>query len=501
MSKINLILKALGVSTVILSSCITPTVAQTTDVEQTTNDAQTTTENLEIEKLEPSPDLLERPSTPEDVTIDLTEPITLEQAVELSLRNNRDLQESKLNLERSTQELREARAALFPQLDLQSQFTRSNTASNARSNERSRQRRPGQTDEQIGIQEDTSTVDGDLTLTYDIYTGGRRGADIRRAEQQVEFDSLDVERVTEQVLFETISDYYDLQDADAQVRIREAAVEDAAQTLKDARLLEQAGLGTRFDVLRAEVELANAEQELTRALANQKTARRQLVRTLSLGQQVDLRTADEIETAGVWEPSLEESIILGYDNRVELEQFLVSREINKEIKQIRLSDIRPQLSIFGTYDFLEVTDDGIDIQDGYRVGAQVQWRLFDGGRARARARQSEIDIQNDEVGFADQRNQVRLEIEDAFFNLQANKQNIATAETAVELAEESLRLARLRFQAGVGTQTDVIASQTELTTARGNLLTAVIDYNQSLNALLRATNRLVDQRLTSKTTN
>ena len=57
-----------------------------------------------------------------------------------------------------------------------------------------------------------------------------------------------------------------------------------------------------------------------------------------------------------------------------------------------------------------------------------------------------------------------------------------------------MRLARLRFQAGVGTQTDVIESQTELTTARGNLLTAIIEYNQSLNQLFRATNTLAAQK-------
>ena len=246
--------------------------------------------------------------------------------------------------------------------------------------------------------------------------------------------------------------------------------------------------------MRAEVELANAEQQLTRALANQKTARRQLVRTLSLGEQVDLRAADIIETAGVWQPSLEESIILGYDNRVELEQFLVRREINAENRQIRLSEIRPQLSIFAIYDFVKITDDGIDIQDGYTVGARVRWKVFDGGRARAGARQFDKEIENNEVGFASQRNDVRVEIEQAFFDLQANRENITTAEVAVDLAEESLRLARLRFQAGVGTQTDVIESQTELTTARGNLLTAIIEYNQSLNQLFRATNTLAAQK-------
>ena len=82
MSKVSLILKALGISTVIISSCITPTVAQTI--------------SEDLEQLEPNIDLLELPSTPEAVDIDITQPITLQQAIELAARNNKDLQEAQL---------------------------------------------------------------------------------------------------------------------------------------------------------------------------------------------------------------------------------------------------------------------------------------------------------------------------------------------------------------------------------------------------------------------
>ena len=70
-----------------------------------------------------------------------------------------------------------------------------------------------------------------------------------------------------------------------------------------------------------------------------------------------------------------------------------------------------------------------------------------------------------------------------YFNLKANKENVGNSRKNVELATESLRLARLRFQAGVGTQTDVINSQRNLTTARSQYLQAIIGYNQSYNSL------------------
>jgi outer membrane protein TolC len=79
--------------------------------------------------------------------------------------------------------------------------------------------------------------------------------------------------------------------------------------------------------------------------------------------------------------------------------------------------------------------------------------------------------------------------------LNANKQNIQTAAFALERARESLRLARLRFQAGVGTQLEVINQQTELTRARGNLLRAILDYNRALAALQRAISNLPNNNL------
>ena len=506
MSRVKLIFKTIGVSAVILSSCLAPTMAQTINkppknqnfralnniknpsppltISQAMEMAQETETNdySELEILEQDSDRLNRPSTPEEVEININEPITLEEALVLALRNNKDLEEAKLNLVRAEKELQEARAALYPDLDFTANFTESESAAAERSIDR--------LGAGTSAEESTTQFDSDITLSYNVYTGGNRGADIRRAKKNVEFNELDVERITEQTLFETSRDYYDLQNANAQVNIETAAVEDAEQTLKDAELLEQAGLGTRFDVLRAEVELANAEQRLTIQLATQSTARRQLAETLSLGQQVNLETADEIAEAGIWSLSLEETIILGYSDRAELDQLLVRREINEAQKKIVASAIKPQLSVFAQYEFLEVYDDDADLADGYSLGARLSWTIFDGGTALARVRQEETDILIDETAFANQRNQVRIEVEQAYFGLEANQENIGTSEKAVELAEESLRLARLRFQAGVGTQTDVIEAQTELTTARGNRLDAIIQYNQSLNQLYRAINGL-----------
>ncbi|WP_099239207.1 TolC family protein [Synechococcus sp. BDU 130192] len=408
------------------------------------------------------------------VTADNVVDLTLEETIRLALERNETLQEARLNYDRSEEFVQEAIAAEYPNLSNQFDITRTDSA-----NGELQARNLGRDNNA------TTAINGRLEVSYDIYTGGRRSAQIEAAQTQLQIAELDIERLTEETRLAAAVNYYNLQSADAQVVIEQSSVFDATQSLRDATLLEQAGLGTKFDVLRAEVELASAQQRLTRAEATQRTARRQLAQLLSLAPTIDPRTADEINLAGRWEISLEETIVLALQNRQELRQQLLQREVDGYQERIALAAVRPLVSIFANYDVLEVFDDSLGPADGLTVGARMRWNFFDGGAAAARANQEKVDQAIAENRFANQRNQIRLAVETAYYDFEASEQNITTAAAAVTLAEESLRLARLRFNAGVGTQTDVISAQTGLNTARGNYLQAVTDYNRAFAQLKR----------------
>ncbi len=447
------------------------------------------------ETLNPSSNPLQLPTREEEVKVDEVTPITLEQAIELARQNNQTLKEARLNLYQAQAQLEEALGANFPIFSLQTDLQRSTSASS----EIRAQNAGANFPSPDGVTTDLNVT---LQLNYDLYTGGERSAQIRRARAQVRSQRLALEQAAEQLRFDVTDTYYSVQEAEAQVRIARAAVNDAEQSLRDAKLLEQAGLGTRFDVLQAEVDLANEEQNLVRAKSQQRISRRQLVEVLGLGQQAEVSAAKPPEVAGEWNLSLEESIVAAYQNRPELEQQLKQKKIAQENQVIALSGIKPQVSLFTNYNVRSVIDDGsgggTGTGDGLAMGAQVQWNFFDGGQSQARARQAEENEAIAENRFDQLRNQIRREVEQAFFRLNANKENIGTAELAVEQAEENLRLARLRFQAGVGTQIDVINAQSELTRARQNLLTAIIEYNRSLASLERAVSNLPDGRVFDK---
>lgn len=480
--------------------------------------------------LNPNANPLLFPTAPNEVRTENEQAITLQQAVELALRNNKQLQQARLTVESSRKELQSVTASQYPTLEIQSSVSNSDSASggaqaqlsqrqqnqafeqenqaiqDALQNNQITTQQAEQEQQQLQQQQQQQSGGGGgttqsifqaaLQLNYDLYSGGRTSAQIRQAERTVKRGELALEEAAEQTRFEATRRYYELQNADSQVEIEQGAVRDAKQTLRDAQLLEQAGLGTRFDVLRAEVELAQAQQRLTQAEANQANARRQLVATLSLGEMVNLTTADEVKEAGDWTLSLEESIVTAYKNRAELERFLVEREISDQNRQIRLADIRPTITLGASYDiFDQLNESESDLSDGYTLQAQLRWRLFDWGSARAVAEREEIQKQIAETNFADQRNQIRFAVEESFNKQVSNKENIVTSKKALDLAIESLRLARLRFQAGVGTQTDVIDTQRQLTQARGDYIQAIIDYNQSLNQLVRAVSNYPEGKL------
>ncbi|MBE9036730.1 TolC family protein [aff. Roholtiella sp. LEGE 12411] len=432
--------------------------------------------------LNPSPNPLQYPTKPEEVTLQRNEPITLAQALELARRNNRDLQVAILQLERSRSAVREQQAALFPSLDVSTDITRQQSASSQLQLEQ----RAQQTGLPQPADEASTAFSGQAQLTYNLYTSGRRQAAIRQAEEQARSDELAVETRSEEIRLNVSTDYYNLQQADESVRIAQSAVNNSQASLRDAEALERAGVGTRFDVLRSQVNLANAQQDLTNASSQQQIARRQLATRLSLTQSVNISAADPVQLAGLWNQTLEQSIVRAFQNRPELQQQLAQRNISEQQRRQALSELGPQVSFVASYSLLDQFDDSVSVTDGYSVGVRASLNLFDGGASRARAAQARSNIAIAETQFAEQRNQIRFQVEQAFSTQQSNLNNVQTANTALEQAREALRLARLRFQAGVGTQTDVINSENDLTRAEGNRVQAILDYNRALAQLQRA---------------
>ena len=291
--------------------------------------------------------------------------------------------------------------------------------------------------------------------------------------------------------------YFQLQRQDEQVRIGQQSVRASLVSLSQARARYQAGVATKLEVLEAQTQLSRDRLVLTNGLSDQSKARRALSALLDLPQDVTPTAANPSRVIGMWQPSLQESIIAAYAFREELDQFILDISINNSNANAALAAVQPVLSIFNRFDTSrsqgQSNQSGTVDMDDYNwnynnaVGLNATWAIFDGGRARAEYRQNKQRAEQSKFNFASERDKIRSEVEDSFFDLRRASQNIHTSASEVLTSAESLRLARLRFQAGVTTQREVVNTQRDLTKAEVSYANAITDYNVSIAELSRRT--------------
>ncbi len=336
---------------------------------------------------------------------------------------------------------------------------------------------------------DGGFFNGALTLRYGLYTGGQRDASIKSSQNQVQNSALDLQRQLQRLRQSVTSNYFDLQQTQALIAVADSSVKNLQENLRIIQLGEQAGIRTRFEVLQASVSLADAVQNQTQAKSLYAIARRQLVQQLNLPSTADvtLPSTASPERAGQWSLSLEETIVLALNNRVELTQTRLQRQITQLQKRIVASQRKPQVQSFASVNLADDLEDRFLGAYGYSVGVQMSIRAFDGGDVRSQLRQLDKNLEIIDQQFNQLKESIRFEVEQAYFNLQANGTNIDTANGALTQATESLRLAVVRRDAGVGTTLEVTRAQADLTQAQGNLIQAILDYNRALVTLERAT--------------
>ena len=451
-----------------------------------------------------SPDSLALPDLPSQVTIRELRPLTLAEVERLVEVNNPSLKAAASQVQQAKAGVRAAISAWYPTVNLTA-----NGLPQYLEGEQYRNEKFLTTDQQINPQ----TGQPFFERTPNTYTK-RWSANF---SAQVRWNLIDPARVPQisaaRDNFEKASDaylialrelrlraataYFQLQRQGEQVRIGQQSVRASLVSLQQASARYQAGVATKLEVLEAQTQLSRDRLVLTDGLAGQAQARRSLASLLDLPQDVTPTAANPARVIGIWQPSLQESIIAAYAFREELDQFILDISINNSNANAALAVVQPVLSIFNRFDTArnqgQSNQSGSVDMDDYNwnfsnaVGLNASWAIFDGGRARAQYRQNKQLAEESKFNFATERDKIRSEVEDSFFDLRRSSQNIHTAASEVLTTAESLRLARLRFQAGVTTQREVVDTQRDLTKAEVSYANAVTDYNVSIAELRRRT--------------
>jgi outer membrane protein TolC len=278
------------------------------------------------------------------------------------------------------------------------------------------------------------------------------------------------------------------------IAVQEQSVHLLESQLKDQQNRFEAGTVPRFNVLQAEVALYNQIPLLITAQNNFRIAQLQLSKTIGLnfnplrGENPPLEVVGEMPYSPRTIP-LVDAIELGKQRRPFLKQARANVLNQKEQVRATAGQWLPSITTTGGGEWISSPTNSSwhDISKGWTALVQGSMPIWDSGEIFGRVQQQRALLSEAKITYDDNVRQVELEIQQAYSNLQQNRELIKSQEKNVEQAEEAVRLAKARLDAGAGTQLDVLNAQVQLLTAQSTRLQALFGYNSSLAEFDRAT--------------
>ena len=394
-------------------------------------------------------------------------PLTIDRALELAVTRNQSLKVSAERLRESQANVSAARAAYLPTLDVNFLYTPSQASPVLKipagvfgPNE--------QTFRANMIRENVIRFD----ISQPIYTGGRLNHAFGAQAAVQEGSRLEVERARQQLTLRVYETFYAALMADQGVRTTEEGVRIAERHLELAQVRYEAGSAARLDVLRAEVELANARARLIRARSTATVSYQALRTVLSLPQSEPLRLAGTLdEVPPLPAPTeLEQALPVRADIRAIRQQ----REAAERLVSLANADLKPTVAFAGNFQYQE---DGVNqLFDGsnrsYQFGLAVRVPLFNGPAVAARRAAATARMQQAEHGANAALDSARLELASAATELAAAQEIVATQEKTVELAREGLGIAEVSYENGVVTVAELNDARLSLLETEWELMQA-----------------------------
>lgn len=448
-------------------------------------------------------------------------PLTLDAAIAIALRQNPLIRSAKAEIERAKGQVIEVRAELLPQVNLSAVYQQeardlvagqtgamgattgiasTSTPTPTPTPTPSPSPSPGATPAptpratpipRVFVQDKSWQVTVEVSQV--LYSGGRITAALRMAKLSRDAAGLKLRDTINTVLADVRSQFYNVLATRALIKVQEESVAYLDAQWKDQKKRYATGSVPQFNVLQAEVALANARPTLIQARNNYHIAQLTLAKTLGCepSQPSWQEPFQALGDLSIPTPALD----LGGGLKA-------ARECNPALEAQRLSicielqDIlvqkagyKPTLNANAGY---TVENDRLsnslgDAVHGWFFTVQGNWAIFDGFATYGKVKQARARLEQAKATYEDAMQQTDLEVQQAWANLQEARETITGGCETVKQATEALRLARERLAAGAGTQLDVLNAVVQLTQAQTTELQARATYNSALAEFDRVT--------------
>ncbi len=410
--------------------------------------------------------------------------LTLDDCLDIALRQNHAIKKAKMEIWKTQGAVTESRSKMIPHLGLTGQ-----TASADDNSPTPTPNNPG-----LGpLQTSPWAIKAEASQL--LFAGGRAYSSYKNARYINEAASAAYHSIVADTLLEVRRTFYLILLNTELVNVREQSVKLLAQQLEEEKSRLKAGTVTEFNVLRADVELANARPHLIRAQNALRLARETLVKLLAIEEPGSRSDFTAINFSGTLEPkeakwAMDAALRTALKMRPEVAQTAKTLLGAREAVAAARSEYSPEVSLFGNYGIANYTIVGTEADTelkSWSAGIRASWSIFDGMLTHGTLTKAKAGMLQAELTASETKRGVELEVRKAYSDYLQAMELMEAQRKTVDQAEESLRMAKANNQAGTGTLLDVLNAQTSLTEARSNSAEAFYEYNVAIAELERAT--------------
>jgi outer membrane protein len=417
--------------------------------------------------------------------------LTLPEAVRMALEKNPTVQAAIAYAQAVHEGIAEAKAARLPRVDFSEGFARGNNPVYVFGGLLT-ERQFAASDFGLNFLNTPPPLDifrTQFAAALPLYDAGQTGRRIKDAKLSAQGAGENGQRTRQEVIFNVVKAYTDELLARENARVAESAVKTAQSDLQRAQARQEEGQAVPSDLLIAQVQMAQAQEDLLQAQNAADLAHAALNVAMGLPEDAATTIESGLKESNFDAGALTERQQLALKIRPDLREASLGVERASNVQRMARAEFLPKVNAFSSWE----EDNQTFLNRGgnnWTAGVSLNFNIFDGGANRARLaaaqyRQTQVQAQIAQLAAA-----VRLQVREAYLNLTTAQQRVEVSRQAQSQAEESLRIIQNRYEAGLATITDLLQVETGQTTAQKNYLNALFDYRLSYTALELATGEL-----------
>ena len=380
-------------------------------------------------------------------------PITLNEAIDLSIKNRKQLKINRAKVEQASAAVREAIQRRLPDASVSGSYIRlSNPAIDLKT--KSNSGSGGGSGSGGAMPKVNQAAYGMLNASLPLYAGGRIRYGIESSKYLAQAEELDAENNKEEVIENTVEAYVNLFKAGAAVNLYNENLAQTQQRVKDFSNLEKNGLLARNALLKAQLQESNVELALLDAQNNFELANVNMDLMLGLPERVVLSPDTALLNQSFSVNGLEDYVQAALKNRKDIEALGLRRQAADLGVKATKAERYPSIALTGGYIAADVPK-VLTITNAANLGLGVQYNIGTLWKNKAKVEEAEARSRELEATQELMNNNLRLQVNKAYLNWLSSQKKIEVYAKAIEQADENYRIVKNKYANSLATPTDL----------------------------------------------